>query len=550
MAHGLENFDLPENLHERNPPSANRCLGCQTPGRKSRDGRCSVCNVDTPEELQVRIEENLEAEANRDAPARNYWLDRTNRRNYLLWLASHMRLPHPREDQGPWYALSEDDVTRPPIPGCRPMGLGVMRWDEFNSGLARSYMLVIIDAFPEVQWDIWRFEGSFIRRKQETNSFQGYALPHPDVERVYDNSPLIEISGRDICRGYILELARRLGIPTDPSVWNEMSWNNIPYRRVFSLSPPMPKFKSFLARGCPVSMSLFSALDTYFDDVDFIWRPWLVGSNSPVGFANRTIVGDERAREDIKELLSWIVQRIYHEVLGDENLELLYEISQRTISEWFGGIMNRPWDGSPQAMIEFAYSNGPDGSEWDPTRFGSNSERQTRFYRDLRSQLTSEELALMDEQEKQGLRRSMIEFGLYPLTQSEDGTYFGGSRIERMEVGLNGQSKNPEADIWLDSRNLMVDVLGEDHFDETLSRSNERTEADVRRRFLQRQIQDRQRWELCWRAGYHVIAIGPELGIDDEGLAEFREALTLTIGEGPSFQALGWPDNSDPPEFE
>ena len=92
--------------------------------------------------------------------------------------------------------------------------------------------------------------------------------------------------------------------------------------------------------------------------------------------------------------------------------------------------------------------------------------------------------------------------------------------------------------------------MGEDHFDETLSRSNQRTEEDVSSRFRQKQIQDSQRWELCWRAGYHVIAIGPELGIDDEGLAEFREAFDLTHREGPTFQALGWPDSSDPPEFD
>ena len=60
----------------------------------------------------------------------------------------------------------------------------------------------------------------------------------------------------------------------------------------------------------------------------------------------------------------------------------------------------------------------------------------------------------------------------------------------------------------------------------------------------------RQRWERCWGADYHVIAIGPELGIDDEGLAEFRKVFALTQREGPSFQALGWPEGSDPPEFD
>ena len=211
--------------------------------------------------------------------------------------------------------------------------------------------------------------------------------------------------------------------------------------------------------------------------------------------------------------------------------------------------MNRPWNGSPQAMIEFAYQIGPDGSPWDPTRFGPNLERQSRFYRELRLQITPVEIAQMNEQENQGLTRSMTELGLYPLTQLEDGTYCGGSRSERMEVGLGGQSRYPEADIWLGSRNLMVDVLGEDHFDETLSRSNQRTEEDVRRRFIQRQIQDRQRWELCRREGYHVIAIGPELGIDDEGLQELREALENTLSRGPSFQALGWPEDSPPHDY-
>lgn len=492
MAYGLENFDLPENLHTNRAPN-------------------------------------------------RYWLKRTNRRNYFRWLASHLDLPNPAEDQDPWYGLTFDQVHQP-IEGFRRFGKGVyVSWNRSNSSLRGTYQLAIMDAFPEVEWGIWEFRG-----RSHMSRWAGFNLPHPDVEEITGDSPVIHISRLSICRGFLLELARRLSdscpginIPRDPSEWDEMSWRGVTSEVVHNLRPPMTSIGTFWRNGgCPVGSSLFSALSTYFDDVDFVWRRFLVGGRVTNGFGIPDAGNEEIAREEVRDLLGWIVQRVSGLVLQEDNLELLYDVGQRTISPWYGGIRGPHWNGSPQALIEFAYPEGPNGSGWDPTMFGLNRERQRLFWHHLRAQLSTEELALMDEQENQGWERSMTEFGLYPRTEMPDGHSFGGP-----------DSHYPNADIWLDSRNLMVDVLGEDHF-YPLSRSNERTEADVRIRFLQRQIQDRQRWELCWRAGDHVIAIGPELGIDDEGLAEFREALTLTIGEGPSFQALGWPDDSDPPEFE
>ena len=43
---------------------------------------------------------------------------------------------------------------------------------------------------------------------------------------------------------------------------------------------------------------------------------------------------------------------------------------------------------------------------------------------------------------------------------------------------------------------------------------------------------------MCWDAGYHVIAAGPDLGIDSEGMQRFVDSLASTRGEGPA-QAQG-----------
>ena len=104
--------------------------------------------------------------------------------------------------------------------------------------------------------------------------------------------------------------------------------------------------------------------------------------------------------------------------------------------------------------------------------------------------------------------------------------------------------------IWFGDENLFVDVLGEDHFDATLSRSNDRSAEDVASRFEQRQIQDRWRWNQCWDADYKTVAVGPELNLDEEGLAVYHRAVQQArAASGPIFIAVGWPEGADVPTF-
>jgi hypothetical protein len=541
MAHGLEEFNLPGNLCEAPIPSCKRCRTCETPNQSSRDGVCKACKDDNREELQERVKKNREDEARGISPPKNYWFDRANRRNYLLWLASHLRIPPPSEDQQPWYNLDYKKFISPPIPGCKNIGLGVLRWREGNPGLDRSYILVIIDAFQELQWEIWRFSGSF-NRKKKGNSFQEYVLPDPGHERVYLDSPLVKISEEEICRGFLLELANRLGIPPRTSEWDEMTWKGMTQSRISLLEPPMPKRRSFMQYGCPEPESLFSALEKYFTDVDFTWRPWLVGGSVPVGFGIPKEVGEERAQEDIKKLLGWIVQRRFKEELGQHNLKHLYHVGQRTIAEWYGNIRGAHWNGSAEKMIKFAYPDGPDGG-WEVALFGSNKERQRAFYYELKSLVSEEEKGLLEWE------KEMEELGPHPLAELNNGEWVGGTKKERAQTGRKPVEICPEADIWLASRKLVVDVLGEDHFDPNLKRSSKRNPDRHMHDFLKKQKYDLQRWEMCWKEGYHVIAIGPDLSIDMDDLKKFGELIALVQGGGPSFRKIGFPENLTPPEW-
>ena len=285
-----------------------------------------------------------------------------------------------------------------------------------------------------------------------------------------------------------------------------------------------------MQRGCPVPESLFSALEKYFKDVDFTWRPWLVGGNVTVGFGIPGKIGDERARKAIKELLGWIVQRRTNDKLGQHNLSLLYDVGQRTIGEWYGNIRGDHWKGSPKKMIKFAYPQGPEGG-WDDSRFGLNKERQSAFRYKLKSLVSEEEIDLV------GWDREMEELGPHSLALLDNGRWVG-------------ETTCPEADIWLSSRKLVVDVLGEDHFDMNVKRSKDRDPEEHEHSFLRKQEYDRQRWKMCWSARYNVIAIGPNLQIDTQGLERFADLFALVQGESPSFQSIGFPEDFTLPEFE
>lgn len=495
-----------------------------------------MTNAPKFEEFDLPADFHLSKVANR------FWLKRTNRRNFFLWLASYLRLPNPSEEQEPWYELGCDDVISP-IPDFRPFGKGVYTsWGIVNSELKGTYQLAIMDAFPEVDWEIWKFNGRF-----SVGRWSGFNLPHPDVEEITNDSRITHISGTSICRGFLLELGEKLtrkyypliNISDNPSNWNESTWNDVTMKILNDFKTEVPAIGTFLRNGgCPVPSSLFSALTAHFDDVDFTWRPWLVGGRLPNGWGIPIDGNEEVAREQIRELLTWIVHRVYRLNLDKSNLELLYDIGQRTICQWYGGLRGEYWNGSPQDLIEFAYPKGPGGSEWDPTRFGLNKERQRIFYHQTRGHLTPQELALMNQQEREGWERRMTEFGLYPKVVMPDGYEFGGEK-----------SHHPSADISVESRSLIVDVLGEDHFDKHLSRSKTRSIIDVERRFKQRQLQDLHRWKKSWSASYNTIAIGPNLGIDEDSFMIFELAIHRANQDGPSFQAIGWPEDSQFPEF-
>ena len=163
-----------------------------------------------------------------------------------------------------------------------------------------------------------------------------------------------------------------------------------------------------------------------------------MGGRVPDGWGNTSCVGLKQARKDVREFLEWYVERTFGLSL-DGNMELLYDIGQRGIARWYGGIRGTNFNGSPKAMVELAYPKGPDGlSEWDPTRFGQRKERQAAFYHRLRSWLNDDELKLMNLQPGMGYDHKMGEFGIYPLTHIEGDYYCGGTKNERQAVGLSG----------------------------------------------------------------------------------------------------------------
>ena len=108
-----------------------------------------------------------------------FYFSRENRRRYLLWLANHLGIALPSENQDAWYSLRYEQVTQP-IEGVRPIGNNLLNWDRINPQLTRHYAFVIIDAFPDVTWDITRFEGKLNQKSKADHTFvTGYNLPHP-----------------------------------------------------------------------------------------------------------------------------------------------------------------------------------------------------------------------------------------------------------------------------------------------------------------------------------------------------------------------------------
>lgn len=450
---------------------------------------------------------------------------RSNRRIFFEWLAHYHGIPLPLVDPQPWYALTYQDIVRP-IEGARPFGKNLMNWDRINGGLVFSYILVLIDAFPEVNWNLFQFEGNLVAAKDYNIFTDGYCLPNPNVDVLTSDQLLVHVSGQSICRPYFEELARRLSIPDDG--WAR-GWNNVTHNQIEALQPPMLKWESVKKA---FSKSLFEALNTNFPELDF--EPWLVGGNAPVGFGNRAIVGDEQARLDVRRFLRFYVNEAFALELTDQTMELLYDVGQRGLEQWTSVCVNH-FAGSPQQMVEFAF---PD-YDWDPTQFGLNKERQRRVYHLSRSWMTNEERIAMDAQPNRGWERNLTnQLGEnYPSTSLPNGHSFGGNE------------SYITADILVMPRSVMLDVLGEDHTDPTLRRSNDRSMVDVHNRFHQRWIQDRQRWNLCWANNISTIAIGPEFQFTEDEVEQLRAVFDNLDAQQPSFHHLGFPENYEIPEL-
>jgi len=460
------------------------------------------------------------------------FVNRSPRRCYVDCLADYLGIPTPDIDPTPWYSLTNKRFVRPLGLGTRAFGKAVLEHFVAGSGrVTRNYLAVVMDAYPEVDWEPWRLGENSIARWTRMSIFNdGITLPSSNHESVLEGDPET-ISGRDICRRFIQMIASVVGIPEGR--W-ETGWNDITLaqiQRELRSEGRISGWEQFLSTGCPDRKSLFSALSTHFDDIGFTWRPWLVGGNVPIGWGNPSIVGEATAREQLTDFFTWYVR--YHFNLNlASNMEVLYRIGQRSI-EAYHGVLKNHFNGSPQEMIEFTFPE----HLWDPTRFGLRLERQSAFYHSLRGALTPDEIEAMNSQRNQGWEHRFEEFGHYPRITLSDGRTCGGSRFAH-------------GDIWFGEENLFVDVLGEDHFDATLSRSNDRSTEDVASRFEQRQIQDRWRWNQCWNADYKTVAIGPELELDDEGLAIYHRAVEQArAASGPIFIAIGWPEDADVPTF-
>ena len=461
-----------------------------------------------------------------------FFVNRNPRLNYVRCLADFLGIPTPDVDTTPWYSLSNDIFVRPWGEACRAFGKSVL--DHFISGpgcVTRNYLAVLMDAYPDVDWQPWRLgENSGARWTKVSIFVDGLTLPSPNHESVMDGEPKT-ISGREISRSFLRMVASVVGIPLDR--W-ETGWNDITLAQIeadLRTEGRISGWEQFLSTGCPDRKSLYSALSCHFDDLGFTWWPWLVGGNVPNGWGNPTKVGEEVAREQLQNFLVWYVNYYFALNLHD-NYDVLYDIGQRGIEQWHS-VCKNSFNGSPQALIEFAFPN----VDWDPTRFGNNHERQRFWYHVLRTSISEDELAEMNGQNNKGWEHRFEEFGLPPKIVLSDGRIAGGKKLA-------------QADIWFDKERLFADVLGEDHFDENLSRSNNRSQKDTASRFEQRQSQDLWRWEQCWNAGYKTIAIGPELPLNDDGVATYVAAIEQARSiDGPCFIAIGWPEGVEAPIF-
>ncbi|SVD14732.1 uncharacterized protein METZ01_LOCUS367586, partial [marine metagenome] len=275
---------------------------------------------------------------------------------------------------------------------------------------------------------------------------EGYNLPDPDIELISQSTGVIHITAQEVCREYIMEIAKAFGIEDDD--WEEDGWKNpetnekITYSEIRS---KIKKFNSFLYRGgCPEKGCLFSGLKKHYPNID--WKEWLVGGNVPVGFGNPEM-DEAKAKKDIRRLCKWYLKKQLFRPI-EEDIKNLCRIDLRSF-EQYSAILKNHFRASPFEMVKFAF----DEYEWVPTQFFKRGKQEARIYGKVISWLTEEEKTKQKEIPNEGYNFPLSGIiGKYPKEELSNGKPFGGG--------------TPTADIFVISRNLLIDRLGEQHFEE------------------------------------------------------------------------------------
>ena len=191
------------------------------------------------------------------------FVNRSPRRRFVQCLADYLTIPTPDIDPTPWYSLTNERFVRPLGPGNRAFGKSVLNHFVAGSGrVTRNYLAVVMDAYPEVDWEPWRLGEDSTAQWTKVSIFtDGITLPSPSHESVMEGEPET-ISGRSICRRFIQMVASVVGIPEGE--W-ETGWNNITLaqiQRELRSEGRISGWEQFLSTGCPDRKSLFSALST------------------------------------------------------------------------------------------------------------------------------------------------------------------------------------------------------------------------------------------------------------------------------------------------
>ncbi|SVC81154.1 uncharacterized protein METZ01_LOCUS334008, partial [marine metagenome] len=298
---------------------------------KNRESTTRTVSVDPSKEIAAYLSKhglpsNL---LENNAPVR-YFRKRKNRKKFFLFLSDfstnvlNKDLPLPSEDIQAWYDIEYKDLLCEHESLQKSIGRSVFgRFSEWNENLKPPYgIIAIIDAFPEISWDIWRFTrlrlGSRGRKNTDSHTiWGGYNLPHPEDPEITRDSRVLTVSGFEVCKSYMIELGRVVGAG-ELCDW-ERGWKGISWKKIGASD--MPNSKKFEKQGCPDcpdrkigdSLCMYDALSHYFPDLQFF--PWLVMKNCPAGFMNKNPgagesqnEANERARKEIRWYVECLVK--------------------------------------------------------------------------------------------------------------------------------------------------------------------------------------------------------------------------------------------------